>query len=68
MNKYLRVFVCFICVATMSMVASAKNDMFPNKVKTHIGELAFDHGIPSKETSEKLYYELDYHRAVHSSQ
>ena len=38
--------------------------MFPNKVKTHIGELTFDHGVPTKETSDKLYYELDYHRAV----
>ena len=36
----------------------------PNKVQTHIGELTFDHGVPTEETSKKLYYELDYHRAV----
>ena len=29
-----------------------------------IGELTFDHGVPTKETSEKLYYEMDYHRAT----
>jgi hypothetical protein len=34
------------------------------KVDTHIGELEFDHGVPTPETSKKLYYELDYHRAV----
>jgi hypothetical protein len=34
------------------------------KVETHIGELEFDHGVPTQETSDKLYYELDYHRAV----
>jgi hypothetical protein len=49
-------------VAT-SAIASAE-EMYPNKVQTHIGELNFDHGVPTKETSEKLYYELEYHRAV----
>ncbi len=42
----------------------AQGDDFPNKVKTHIGELNFDHGIPTEETSKKLYHEMDYHRAV----
>ena len=45
-------------------VIAATDDMYPNKVTTHIGELTFDHGIPTEETSEKLYYELEYHRAV----
>jgi hypothetical protein len=43
---------------------AAAEEMYPNKVKTHIGELTFDHGIPTEATSKKLYYELEYHRAV----
>jgi len=52
--------VCLACSAAYA----AMDEMYPNKVQTHIGELNFDHGIPTEETSEKLYYELDYHRAV----
>lgn len=44
--------------------AQAQEYRYPNKVKTHIGELTFDHGIPTEETSKKLYFEMDYHRAV----
>ncbi len=47
-----------------SSAAQAQDDTFPNEVNTHIGELKFDHGVPTKKTSEKLYYEMDYHRAV----
>jgi hypothetical protein len=39
-------------------------ERYPETVQTHIGELQFDHGVPTKETSDRLYYELDYHRAV----
>ena len=46
------------------MQARAQETTYPNKVKTHLGELTFDHGIPTEETSEKFYSELDYHRAV----
>jgi hypothetical protein len=55
-----------VCAGVMltGMQAQAREDTYPNKVKTHIGELTFDHGIPTEETSEKLYYEMDYHRAV----
>ena len=49
---------------TAGVQAQAQDDTYPNKVNTHIGELTFDHGIPSEETSGKLYYEMDYHRAV----
>ena len=52
--------VCRVCPVAFA----ADEKMYPNKVKTHIGTLTFDHGIPTEETSEKLYYELDYHRAV----
>jgi hypothetical protein len=41
-----------------------EDPVFPNEVDTHIGKLTFDLGVPSEETSEKLYYEMDYHRAV----
>jgi hypothetical protein len=42
----------------------AQDDSFQNEVETHIGKLTFDLGVPTEETSEKLYYEMDYHRAV----
>jgi len=56
-------FVCAL-VLVMGVQAQAQDEGFPNKANTHIGELTFDHGIPTEETSKKLYYELDYHRAV----
>ena len=57
--------VCAIGLTGMAQAAQEKKEeMYPNKVNTHIGELTFDHGIPTEETSKKLYYELDYHRAV----
>lgn len=66
MKKELR--VVFVLVWALIMLvgvqAQAQEDTYPNKVKTHIGELTFDHGIPTEKTSEKLYYEMDYHRAV----
>ena len=57
-------FIILTCGAVGSSIAATKDSTFPNKVKTHIGTLTFDHGIPTEETSKKLYYELDYHRAV----
>ena len=44
--------------------AQVEDPVFPNEVETHIGKLTFDLGVPTEETSEKLYYEMDYHRAV----
>ena len=44
--------------------AQVEDPVFPNEVDTHIGKLTFDLGVPNEETSEKLYYEMDYHRAV----
>ncbi|MBT8333282.1 MAG: DUF1254 domain-containing protein, partial [Deltaproteobacteria bacterium] len=63
MNKKL---ITLIITALLFAVgqAFAQNDTFSNEVDTHIGKLTFDHGIPTEETSDKLYYELDYHRAV----
>ena len=63
MKKNLIIVAALACALLMltTAQAQAQEDMYPNKVKTHIGELTFDHGIPTKATSEKLYYELDYH-------
>jgi len=51
---------------SMFLLASLNAQEIPitGKVETHIGALEFDYGVPSKETSEKLYYELDYLRTV----
>jgi hypothetical protein len=58
------------CLIGASLLASAhaqvEDPVFPNEVDTHIGKLTFDLGVPTEETSEKLYYEQDYHRAVQS--
>jgi hypothetical protein len=40
------------------------NIMTPDKVKTRIGELSFYDGIPSKETLDKVYNNLDFIRGV----
>ena len=53
-----------LVIGAASRPANAQHDTYPNKVKSHIGELTFDHGVPTEETSKKLYYEMDYHRAV----
>lgn len=64
MNKYqINVFV-FLYTLVMSTSVHAQGDMFPKRVNTHIGDLTFDHGVPTKETSDKLYFEMDYHRAI----
>lgn len=44
--------------------ATAQEIAFLNEVETRLGTLNFDHGIPTEETSEKLYDWLDYSRAV----
>ena len=66
MKRGLTTMYAFVCAVVMltGVQAQAQEDTYPNKVKTHIGELTFDHGIPTEETSEKLYYQMDYHRAV----
>lgn len=66
MKKALTIICGLVVGIALSFGAQAKemDEMYPNKVKTHIGTLKFDHGIPTEETSKKLYYELDYHRAV----
>jgi hypothetical protein len=48
------IFTVFALAIFGGTQALAKEEMYPNKVKTHIGTLAFDHGIPTEETSEKL--------------
>ena len=57
MKKNLK-FVVAMAGALVMMTAlqvQAQEETYPNKVKTHIGELTFDHGIPTEETSKKLY-------------
>ena len=48
--------LALFAVAVLILTAShsqAQGNTYPNEVKTHIGELTFDHGIPTEETSEK---------------
>ena len=56
--------VALTCTLFLPPSVRAQDETFPNEVETHIGKLTFDHGVPTLETSEKLYYEMDYHRAV----
>ena len=39
-------------------------ELYPDKVETRFGTLKFDHGVPTEETSEKLYDALKYQRAI----
>jgi hypothetical protein len=66
MKKHLAITLVLVFTLTLMEVAQGltKEEIFPNNVKTHIGTLTFDHGIPTEKTSEKLYYELEYWRAV----
>lgn len=59
----LKIFISLLLLAA-SVIAKAQEMPITGKVDTHIGELEFDYGVPTQETSDKLYYELDYHRAV----
>ena len=36
----------------------------PNSVKTRIGDLKFERGYPTEETTRKVFDEIDYQRAV----
>jgi hypothetical protein len=38
--------------------------MTPDKVETHIGELDFYDGVPTKATVQKVYDNLDYLRGI----
>ena len=62
MNKIIT--VALACSLAFSAAVQGQEDAFPNEVDTHIGKLTFDLGVPTEETSKKLYYEMDYHRAV----
>jgi len=45
--------VALLCIYGIVSGVQAQYDTFPNKVKTRIGELTFDHGVPTEETLEK---------------
>lgn len=51
--------VILTAIATSASAAPASAP-----VQTRLGALAFDHGLPTPETRQKLYDELDFQRAV----
>ena len=56
MKKVLKTLITCVCafIIMAGVQVQAKEDVYPNKVRTHIGTLTFDHGVPTKKTSEKL--------------
>jgi hypothetical protein len=48
-------------VAALALTATAAHAT-DNKVETRLGSLAFDHALPTPETRQKLYDEMDYQR------
>ena len=64
MTRLIHAIVILILSGASAATSWAAELPITGAIETHIGELTFDHGIPTEETSEKLYYELDYHRAV----
>ena len=62
--KYFTRLLLTLAVTSALSIAHAQDSSYPNEVDIHIGKLTFDHGIPTEETSAKLYYELEYHREI----
>ena len=55
----------FITAALLSALAiSSGQAETPDSVKTRIGDLAFEQGFPTEETTRKVFDEIDYQRAV----
>ena len=48
----------------MGFTSAHAQDTTPDSVKTRIGDLTFERGFPTEETTHKLFDEMDYQRAV----
>jgi hypothetical protein len=64
MKRFVTILIALTLFSLDAAGSSTAELPITGSVETHIGELTFDHGVPTKETSDKLYFELDYHRAV----
>lgn len=53
--------ILLAAVCLLSMLAASS---WAGTIKTRIGELQFTSGYPTEKTVQKLYYELDFQRAV----
>jgi hypothetical protein len=52
-----------LVAASLALPAFAQapaSDTTPDKIETRIGALDFDHALPTPETRQKLYDDLDY--------
>ena len=52
-----------LALVVTAMTASAQTTT-PDSVKTRVGDLKFERGYPTEETTRKVFDEIDYQRAV----
>jgi hypothetical protein len=51
-------------VGALAFTSAHAQTATPNSVKTRIGDLKFELGFPTEETTRKVFDEIDYQRAV----
>jgi hypothetical protein len=51
-------------VSALALTSAHSQTTTPDSVKTRIGDLKFEQGYPTEETTRKVFDELDYQRAV----
>jgi len=56
--------IAMAMAAAMSFTSAQAQHTTPDAVKTRIGDLKFERGFPTAETTQKVFDELDYQRAV----
>src|SRR5512132_1028344 len=53
-----------LLAAAFTITSVQSQTTTPESVKTRIGDLKFEKGFPTEETTKKLFDEMDYQRAV----
>jgi hypothetical protein len=56
--------LCAALAAALAITSAHAQTTTPDSVKTRIGDLKFEKGFPTEETTKKLFDEMDYQRAV----
>jgi hypothetical protein len=56
--------LAILLAAAFTITSAHSQTTTPDSVKTRIGDLKFEKGFPTEETTKKLFDEMDYQRAV----
>lgn len=57
-------FLKYFSIMAMFFLSANINGVWADSVETRIGKLSFEYGLPTIETTDKLFDELDFQRAV----